>query len=266
MKNTELRSQIITDGTFTKYCEERKKYVYAGQLEDIVNTYNSQTGELQKGVLNAELLGLSQSIADECERARKCRDAQRKKIEAHIKWLIQEADRLGYDLFFGTWTFEDFALLLKRTTRREGITRLLKTICEDYIINIDFGKTTGREHYHGVIAVKKGSYTITAKVWSAKYRCWLFNIDILDGYKYGFYDLQAITLSELSEKKLSRYITKLTQHSIKVQQTYVSVKKGSAYQEWQKERHFMLKTHQEYSVRGFTRSAQDYTKSDECPF
>ena len=46
--------------------------------------------------------------------------------------------------------------------------------------------------------------------------------------------LEPIRENEKSKKKISNYISKLVMHSVKVQQRYISTKKGSNYQKSKK--------------------------------
>lgn len=266
LKDKSKRIEVLQNGSFKTYRKVRRNLAQEGRIEELLNTIDADTGEVLKGVLNADLVGLDQETVDECERARKCRDEQRKKIEDHIRYLVLNAERLGYDLYFGTWTFTDEALQLKARTRRECIAGLLKATCADYILNIDYGKTTDREHYHGIIAVPKGSYEITSMVWSEKYHTWLLHLDILDKYKMGYYDVQKIGTDQEDIAKLSRYIAKLTQHSIKVAQSYVSVKKGTEYQQHKKRRQYQRTTHQEMTMPYLEDSAKEFIESEDCTF
>ena len=60
--------------------------------------------------------------------------------------------------------------------------------------NIDYGKTTGREHYHAVIT----SETKPPKSW-----------------KYGFIDILKVKTTDNDTTRISKYISKLTNHAIK---------------------------------------------------
>ena len=243
MKNPELRKTIIENGTLTNYIKTRQEWIANGHLELLRN-------------IKPELYGLDQETAQECENARKSKKKQREKIENHIGWLLENQEELKIDLFFGTWTFTDQSLEMTADTRRQGIRRLLSKETEDFILNIDYGKENGREHYHGLIALKNGTYKITEKVWSTKYNCQLIHIDTLDNYKLGYYDLQEIKLNDLSAKKITRYITKLTQHSIKVKQSYISTKKGSAYQNYKREQ----KTYEKVYASNHEKLSKEYAE------
>ena len=94
---------------------------------------------------------------------------------------------------FATLTFRDEVLNnTSLETRRKYVQRYLKSISTFYVANIDFGSTTEREHYHAVILK-----------------------DFIDEqWEYGFTWFEKIRYS-LSNEKISEYLTKLTNHSIK---------------------------------------------------
>jgi hypothetical protein len=102
------------------------------------------------------------------------------------------------ECLFLTLTFNDDAL--NRSTadsRRQCVRRFLNGFNAPYVANIDFGGKNDREHYHAVICLKKADF---------------------DGYKwaktYGFYKAQVIKGAN-SDKRLAKYISKLTAHAIK---------------------------------------------------
>lgn len=220
MNNPELRRSLIENGKSDQYRKIRN---------DIFSTRNQLLDELAYCSEDwcDTIYHMSRDEAFECEHIRKCAASQRQKIEEHLRFLI----RGNWDVYFMTFTFNDDCLdRTKEKTRREKIARLLNKFCDDYILNIDYGKENEREHYHAVISVldsKKKRQRI------GKGR--LYRFPYLDeNYKYGFYTAEIVNTHEDDGKKLARYITKLTLHSVKVRQSYVSVKKGSPYQEYKK--------------------------------
>lgn len=98
--------------------------------------------------------------------------------------------------FFLTLTFTNHYLESTDSfTRRRYVSRFLKSISNDYVANIDFGKKKGREHYHAIVNCDY----INSKLW-----------------KYGNLDFELINNTDsLSSEKLSKYISKLTNHAIK---------------------------------------------------
>ena len=113
-----------------------------------------------------------------------------KRLKEHV------ADILAYPKsLFLTLTFTDEALASSSaTTRRKYITRALGAFKVPYIANLDFGEDNGREHYHALIALDR-----------IKQDAWQFgNLDFKRTYNK-------------ASKRISRYITKLTYHAIKLQ-------------------------------------------------
>lgn len=213
----EIKKRLLKNGTYKEYMKQKKHNFYNG-IADYIEKDN-------KKIRNYDAYNnISKEDIDNCERIRKARHEQTKKIEKHINYLFNRPD---YDLFFMTFTFTDEILNnTKPNTRRENISRLLKNVCDDYILNIDYGKTTNREHYHAVIALKKDKYN---KYYDdEKY----LKIKELDTYKYGYYGALQIKKEMIDSIRLSKYMTKLVLHSVKVNQAYVSVKKGTDYQEY----------------------------------
>lgn len=107
-------------------------------------------------------------------------------------------------VYFGTLTFNDGTLSkTSDKTRRRYVSYYLKSISNDYIANIDFGDKTKnpnsneREHYHCLIATDKKP----------------------ESWKYGFCKFQLVGTTEVDCKRISKYIAKLTNHSMKVERT-----------------------------------------------
>jgi hypothetical protein len=113
---------------------------------------------------------------------------------ARLKERIREAVESG-SAYFITITFAPETLNnTNEQTRRRYVSRWLKSLTPFYVANIDYGKNTGREHYHAVITSDKRP----PKTWS-----------------YGFIDIKKVATSETDTKRVSKYISKLTNHAIK---------------------------------------------------
>lgn len=120
-----------------------------------------------------------------CNRATRLR----KRIESML---------LNGDCLFLTLTFNDNTLSnTSDNTRRQLVSRYLKTFNCQYVANIDYGGKNGREHYHAVI----NSSSIDLSAWR----------------KYGNINVQRVRNKsiELSKTRLSKYISKLSNHAIK---------------------------------------------------
>ena len=113
---------------------------------------------------------------------------------ARLKERIKEAVESG-SAYFLTITFNDETLSkTNEKTRRVYVSRWLKGLSPFYVANIDYGELKGREHYHAVITSDKRP----PKTW-----------------KYGFIDILKVKTTENDTKRISKYISKLTNHAIK---------------------------------------------------
>lgn len=96
---------------------------------------------------------------------------------------------------FLTFTFDDDSLSSTSSdTRRQYVRKWLKAHSEDYVANIDFGKTNGREHYHAV-AYFQGHQDLTS-------------------WQYGALNCKRVPPTD-EGKALSKYIAKLGAHATK---------------------------------------------------
>ena len=113
---------------------------------------------------------------------------------ARLKERIREAVESG-SAWFITITFNPETLSkTNEKTRRVYVSRWLKSLTPFYVANIDYGLKNEREHYHAVITSDKRP----PKSWS-----------------YGFVDILKVKTTETDTKRVSKYISKLTNHAIK---------------------------------------------------
>ena len=113
---------------------------------------------------------------------------------ARLKDRIKEAVESG-SAYFITITFNPTTLEnTNEQTRRKYVSRWLKSLTPFYVANIDYGKTKGREHYHAIIT----SDTRPPKSWN-----------------YGFIDILKVKTTDNDTIRISKYISKLTNHAIK---------------------------------------------------
>lgn len=113
---------------------------------------------------------------------------------ARLKERIREAVLSG-SAWFITITFSPETLAkTNEKTRRVYVSRWLKSLTPFYVANIDYGLKNEREHYHAVIT----SDQRPPKSWS-----------------YGFVDILKVKTTETDTKRVSKYISKLTNHAIK---------------------------------------------------
>ena len=99
---------------------------------------------------------------------------------------------------FVTFTFNDKAFdRLNPDSRRQAVRRYLSEHCHVYVANIDFGAQNGREHYHAVCDCSPTA------AWDTE----------LDN---GFISIEPIRLKDATPVRLAKYVSKLTNHAIKV--------------------------------------------------
>ena len=113
---------------------------------------------------------------------------------ARLKERIREAVESG-SAYFLTITFNNETLSkTNEKTRRVYVSRWLKSLTPFYVANIDYGAKNSREHYHAIIT----SDTCPPKSW-----------------KYGFIDILKVKTTDNDTTRISKYISKLTNHAIK---------------------------------------------------
>lgn len=218
MKNIELKRELLKNGKFKRYTSTRKK-LFNSKIDD------------PETVLKTLLNDFSDEELKQSERIRRNKQEQRKTIQNHIEYLFQRKDM---DIYFATFNFSNDTLNETKAETRKQKVRRTASATDDFILNIDYGSQTEREHYHAIIAVlknRKEEHKPDGK--HIKLKC-------LDSYNYGFYDLQKVRRGDKDKEKLSKYIAKLTAHSLKVKQQYVSVKKGSDYQKYQADKKTLI--------------------------
>lgn len=121
-------------------------------------------------------------------------NSQNKRVKT-LKKKITEMLSLGKCCFL-TLTFDDETLQnTTAETRKDYVRRFLKENYSKYIANIDYGAKNGREHYHAIVLLNE----------LANFKRW---------HKYGAIKSKNIWQTN-SEIKISKYITKLTNHAIK---------------------------------------------------
>lgn len=180
-------SQSIKNGAYKVIRDKRKNNLIYGEYEE-------DTGELHAhttyGLKKAENDGLALEY-----RLYNNNHIRKERVKARIEKMVNTNHA-----YFLTLTFSDkmFARNCSQETRRRYIRRFLKEQCSDYLANIDFGSTNEREHYHAVV-IPKGLIDF------ARYRE-LFDSNI---------NSKRIIKSDISNKLVSRYISKLTNHALK---------------------------------------------------
>lgn len=101
-----------------------------------------------------------------------------------------------FDCTFVTLTFEDKYLESSLDTKREYCKRFLSSFEMPYVANVDYGGQNGRIHFHAVIACPREQ--LEREPWH-----------------YGFQYLETCRTDTDDEKRLSKYVAKLSAHALK---------------------------------------------------
>lgn len=139
----------------------------------------------------------SAKVFNQCEKINKNRYNRTNRVYKFVRPAIRY-----HDCCFVTLTFSDeaFNLLPTYEKRRRAVLEFFKPY-KCYMFNVDYGTQNGREHFHGIVC---GFSRIDHKSW-----------------KYGVAKGRTIKTrfltneNDCSDKKLSKYLTKLSLHSTK---------------------------------------------------
>lgn len=129
------------------------------------------------------------------ERVLSARYMKVSRIKKRLVWLLS---RYKY-IWFCTFTFDNYYIYKSDRTKRDLIKSCINKYDFQYILNIDYGKTTEREHYHCILATNC-SFDVNNYL-QKSYSC--------------FCNAKQCRVSINDLKRLSKYINKLTNHCIK---------------------------------------------------
>lgn len=117
--------------------------------------------------------------------------------------------------YFVTLTFTDETLSNTQPhIRRKYVRELIKTISNDYVGNIDYGKKNGREHYHVVLHTEQLQGIQYKYFRGSGYSC-DYALALDSWSKYGKYFIKQCGNDESDSTALAKYTCKLTNHAIK---------------------------------------------------
>lgn len=192
--SNDFKSEVIAQGTI-KEVLKKKKQLYFNSLVDV---FDEDEGifykTLKDNKWNEYLLENCKDNHFDCAlRLIESKRRKAKKVKDKISALV-----LSGQAVFLTLTFTDEVLSKTiQETRRRYVARFLKGVSGDYVANIDFSPDINREHYHAVI-IKR----VDLKSWS-----------------YGFAFAEKVRCRPSDLTRVSKYITKLTAHALKVDAT-----------------------------------------------
>lgn len=249
MKHKEIKAEMLKNGTYSDIRkldkELYKNYqtclktqinaVYEDDYKDMVDVIGSDSAHLSALLDVSEAHGLDK-IQTECYlQMKKARHNQMTNMRRHIEYYTQSND---YDLVFATFTFTDEYLNKNFQYRRKQLLNCLKScdVIKDYIVNIDYGKQTEREHYHGILFIKKGSVEWSFK--RGKKFWYIENMPI--NYNLGFCSFEKVGNEKYDNDRVAQYVAKLNLHALKVKQSRLIIKKDSPYKDFLKYRKLLF--------------------------
>lgn len=153
----------------------------------------------------------------ECLKINNARYKKASRVRSKLSKMLHNNDTV----VFLTLTFSDDTLKnTSELTRRRYVTRYLSSFASDYVANVDYGKKNGREHYHAVANAlapldtwSKYGFVLSEFVKDPKTDCKPRNVP--KRYKDLPPDEQSRLMSIDDEKRISKYIAKLSNHAIK---------------------------------------------------
>ena len=236
MQEKELKKLLIENGTLDNYRARSFKLYKEGKnhderLEILKNEYKDFKALYQ--LMRARL-------------------EQKKKVLKQIGYYLER----DYKIYFLTLTIKDE--ILNTTEERYLKRRAIEALenADDFSINIDFGDETERMHWHGLYFSKKGLNVIKKEKHKTKKGSYITVLKTddkpLNNYAENTGNITIQEVKKGTEECVCRYLSKITQHSIKIKQKYISTRKGSPYNEYKehnkKIRHYQSLNYDIYSL------------------
>lgn len=197
------------------------------QIEKAIFAHDwlEETGEIIPSTLDYDtalklrcfLLQQDEKAYNEALKINRARYKRISRLQKKIGSMLRQSDTV----IFVTLTFSDETLQnTTKETRRRYVASYLSQFSDNYVANIDFGAKNKREHYHAVIDTE-----IDLKLWQQNGHILAEYVQALDDRKKRktvpkrYANLtpeeQALKMAIDDEKRLSKYIAKLTNHAIK---------------------------------------------------
>ncbi len=189
MIDYELKAKVLESGL----CKLQKK-VSQAFFKSGVGDYGSDIDDSSLSLRQAhylnEFYGSKKPLEwDEARKINNSSFARSRRLRQRISIMLAFSDCI-----FLTLTFTDEVLInTSPQTRRRYVSRFLNSLNCVYVANKDFGENKGREHYHAIVEKDFVDYS---------------------SWTYGSVNGQKVR-SSADNVKLAKYISKLTNHSIK---------------------------------------------------
>ena len=208
------KAQVLSTD-LCKMVNQIDKAIYAKSLLDttgeIIHTELDYDTALRERCF---LLEKDQRAYKEAEKINKARYKRVKRLRLFLSAMLKKS----LTVIFLTLTFDDKTLSnTTEQTRRKYVQRFLSNLSDCYVANIDFGAKNGREHYHAVI-----DCYVPVKDWQYGHAL----AEVVQGefdsvrrvpkrYQSLPIEEQKLRMMEDNEKRLAKYVAKLSNHAIK---------------------------------------------------
>lgn len=194
-------SDIIYFGDQTLSIRELKHFIVSEKIDRLLNKLHKQcvfdkdgSGYYEYMFSTLEYTNnvtVANIIRDLCEQLNASFYSRYKRLRDRISDMFDI-----FDCTFVTLTFEDKYLDSSLETKREYCKRFLSSFEMPYVANVDYGSQNGRIHFHAVIACPREQ--LEKEPWH-----------------YGFQYLETCRTDTDDEKRLSKYVAKLSAHALK---------------------------------------------------
>jgi hypothetical protein len=197
----ELKSYAISRGW---HAETSKASLKRFRLNGMVGEYSYIFSFLDFFPDNPSLCNLFRDVCESINNAYWCRY---KRLRKRLHIMLDNSP-----VCFLTLDLNDKAVDYKMSTIKEYVKQFLGSFDVPYITNVDYGAEKGRLHFHAVICCIPEDFKTPVNNWYKvkgkfnQYKC---------RWDYGYVHIEQVGIDESDEKRVAKYVTKLTRHSIK---------------------------------------------------
>lgn len=197
----ELKSFAISKGWHTQASKESLKRF---RLNGMEGEYSYIFSFLDFFPDNPYLCNLFRDVCESINNAYWCRY---KRLRKRLHIMLDNSP-----VCFLTLDLTDTAVNYKMSTIREYVKQFLGSFDVPYIANVDYGTKKGRLHFHAVICCSPEDFQTPNNKWRRckgkfnEYKC---------EWSYGYVHIEQVGIKVSDEKKVAKYVSKLTRHSIK---------------------------------------------------
>lgn len=135
----------------------------------------------------------------------------RRKVRKYINGMVATFPRL----YLVSLTFSDDYIDCQEDTLKKYASRWLNAECDDYYACVDFGKKSGRIHYHAICAISWDLVEVV-NVKAKNQGKYLEPKDFIHQWTYGFSSFRPLSVGDVSDTyKVLNYAFKASSYSFK---------------------------------------------------